>query len=151
MGLAIDPHEHLVQMPAPTRILLLLNAPLSDLRCEHQTEPIPPEPHRLVADVYATFEQEVLNLAQRQRIPGHNGGHIRELRQPAAVMGARQADEFRLPPGGMKTRYLLCRDDYYFVYPTKLREYQNRYRDNFLHGGVSPEEMILPVAYLRPK
>jgi len=70
---------------------------------------------------------------------------------PAAVMGARQADELRLPPGGIKTRYLLCRDDYYFVYPTKLREYQHRYRDNFLHGGVSPEEMILPVAYLRPK
>ena len=27
-----------------------------------------PEPHRLVADVDATFEQQVLDLAQRQRI-----------------------------------------------------------------------------------
>ncbi len=70
---------------------------------------------------------------------------------PSAVVAARDADELRLPPGGLKTRYLLCRDDYYFVYPTKLREYQNRYRDSFLHGGVSPEEMILPVALLTPK
>jgi hypothetical protein len=37
------------------------------------------------------------------------------------------------------------------VYPTKLREYQSRYRGSFLHGGVTPEECILPVALLTPK
>ena len=47
--------------------------------------------------------------------------------------------------------YLLALEDRFFVYPTKLREYQNRYRGSFLHGGVSPEEMILPVATLRPR
>ena len=66
-------------------------------------------------------------------------------------MAASSADELRLPPGGMRQNYLLCREDYFFVYPTKLREYQNRYRDSFLHGGVSPEEMILPVALLTPR
>ena len=29
--------------------------------------------------------------------------------------------------------------------------YQSRYKDSFLHGGVSPEEMILPVALLTPR
>jgi hypothetical protein len=51
----------------------------------------------------------------------------------------------------LKTNYLLAREDYFFVYPTKLREYQSRYKDSFLHGGVSPDEMILPVALLRPR
>jgi len=37
------------------------------------------------------------------------------------------------------------------VYPTKLREYQRRYRNSFLHGGISPEEMIVPVARLTPR
>jgi hypothetical protein len=37
------------------------------------------------------------------------------------------------------------------VYPTKLREYQTRYRGSFLHGGVTPEEVILPVALLTPR
>jgi hypothetical protein len=37
------------------------------------------------------------------------------------------------------------------VYPTKLREYQARYRGSFLHGGVTPEEVILPVALLTPR
>ena len=46
---------------------------------------------------------------------------------------------------------LLATSDAYFVYPTKRREYEHRYRGSFLHGGVSPEEMILPVALLTPR
>ena len=57
-----------------------------------------------------------------------------------------------LPPGGLNRTYALCREDYFFVYPTRLREYQNRYRTGrFLHGGVSPDEMVLPVALLTPR
>lgn len=46
---------------------------------------------------------------------------------------------------------LLATGDAYFVYPTKRREYEHRYRGSFLHGGVSPEEVILPVALLTPR
>jgi CheY-like chemotaxis protein len=70
---------------------------------------------------------------------------------PAAVFGASDEAVLRLPPGRMATNYLLALEDYFFVYPTKLREYQARYRGSFLHGGVSPEEMILPVAVLTPR
>jgi glutathione synthase/RimK-type ligase-like ATP-grasp enzyme len=45
-----------------------LHAPLPDLSRKHRTEPVPPEPHRLVADIDATLEQQVLDLAQRKRI-----------------------------------------------------------------------------------
>jgi DNA-binding response OmpR family regulator len=53
-----------------------------------------------------------------------------------------------LPPRSPGTRLLLATGDRFFVYPTKLREYQARYRGAFLHGGVTPEEMILPIALL---
>jgi len=52
---------------------------------------------------------------------------------------------------GLGVRLLLATSDRFFVYPTKLREYQARYRGSFLHGGVTPEEMILPVALLTPR
>src|SRR5690348_16798675 len=58
---------------------------------------------------------------------------------------------FGLPAGGLGVRLLLATSDRFFVYPTKLREYQARYRGSFLHGGVTPEEMILPVALLTPR
>ncbi|MGH7540211.1 MAG: response regulator [Gemmatimonadota bacterium] len=73
------------------------------------------------------------------------------VENPAAVYSTTDADELRLPPGGLKRTYALCREDYFFVYPTKLREYQQRYRDSFLHGGISPDEMILPAALLTPR
>lgn len=57
----------------------------------------------------------------------------------------------RLPDRGPGVNTLLGTQDCFFVYPTKLREYQSRYRGSFLHGGVSPEEMILPLALLTPR
>ena len=46
----------------------MINAPLPDLCGEYWPKPVPPQTHRLVADVDATFEQNVFNLAQRKRI-----------------------------------------------------------------------------------
>ncbi len=46
----------------------MMNASFPDRPGEHRTEPVPPEPDRLVADIDATFEQQVFDLPQRQRI-----------------------------------------------------------------------------------
>lgn len=70
---------------------------------------------------------------------------------PAAVLALSDEKVLRVPKGKLATNYLLALEDYFFVYPTKLREYQARYRGSFLHGGASPEEMILPIATLRPR
>jgi CheY-like chemotaxis protein len=56
-----------------------------------------------------------------------------------------------LPRMRLGVRLLMATGDHFFVYPTKLREYQARYRGSFLHGGVTPEELILPVALLTPR
>lgn len=68
--------------------------------------------------------------------------------------GALLIDDFAawgLPPRTPGARLALATGDRFFVYPTKLREYQARYRGAFLHGGVSPEEVVLPVALLMPR
>lgn len=78
-------------------------------------------------------------------------GHDLQAEDRSAVFGTKDERVLRFPPGKMATNYLLALEDYFFVYPTKLREYQARYRGSFLHGGISPEEMILPVATLTPR
>jgi len=60
-------------------------------------------------------------------------------------------DSLKLPRRGLGANSLLATGDSFFVYPTKLREYQSRYRGSFLHGGVTPEECILPVSLLTPR
>lgn len=59
--------------------------------------------------------------------------------------------EYKLPTPGIVNSYLIAKEDYYFVYPTNYHHYRNRYKDTFLHGGASLEEMILPVVTMRPK
>ncbi|HEX6587779.1 MAG TPA: response regulator [Longimicrobiales bacterium] len=78
-------------------------------------------------------------------------GNDLRAEDPKAVFSVNDERALRFPEGPMATNYLLALEDTFFVYPTKLREYQNRYRGSFLHGGVSPEEMILPIAVLTPR
>ena len=56
-----------------------------------------------------------------------------------------------LPVWGVGTTYIIALEDFYFVYPTNYSEYKRHYQNSFQHGGISPDEMILPVAVLRPK
>ncbi len=55
---------------------------------------------------------------------------------------------YQLPSFGINTNYLFAKEDFYFVYPTNYHYYLNHFRDSLQHGGVSMEEMILPVVRL---
>jgi DNA-binding NarL/FixJ family response regulator len=70
---------------------------------------------------------------------------------PDLALLFKNEDALKLPRRGLGANTLLASGDSFFVYPTKLREYQSRYRGSFLHGGVTPEECILPVSLLTPK
>ncbi len=59
--------------------------------------------------------------------------------------------EYKLPRISVTTNYVMAKEDYYFVYPTDYHKYLNQYRDSFQHGGISMEEMILPVIKFLPK
>ncbi|MFQ5551932.1 MAG: PglZ domain-containing protein, partial [Gemmatimonadales bacterium] len=78
------------------------------------------------------------------------GEDIRAESETAAIT-VEHPEEWGLPSKGLGVRLLLARGDHFFVYPTKLREYQSRYRGAFLHGGVTPEEVIVPIALLTPR
>jgi len=58
-------HEHFIQMPLPIRMSTKLLNPFSpDFRGEHRTKTVPPEPHRFMADIDATFMQKILDIAK---------------------------------------------------------------------------------------
>ena len=59
--------------------------------------------------------------------------------------------EYKLPKRGVTINYIIAKEDYYFVYPTDYHKYLTHYKDTFQHGGISMEEMILPVITLEPK
>lgn len=59
--------------------------------------------------------------------------------------------EYKLPRRGVTISYIIAKEDYYFVYPTDYHKYLSYYKDTFQHGGISLEEMILPLIIMEPK
>jgi CheY-like chemotaxis protein len=59
--------------------------------------------------------------------------------------------EYKLPKRGVTINYIIAKEDYYFVYPTDYHKFLSHYKDTFQHGGISLEEMILPVITMEPK
>ena len=56
-----------------------------------------------------------------------------------------------MPKVNVSTTYAFATQDYFFAYPNNYNYYVNYYRDTFQHGGISLEEMIVPVVTLNPK
>ena len=54
-----------------------------------------------------------------------------------------------LPQLNVSSRYIFATGDYFFAYPNNYNQFVNMYRDSFQHGGVSLEEMIVPVVTMK--
>lgn len=77
------------------------------------------------------------------------GRNLKVDRNTAII--AQKPNEYLLPRSNQHTNYIFAKENYYFVYPTNYHRYQNKYNDTFQHGGVSMQEMILPIVTLKPK
>lgn len=77
------------------------------------------------------------------------GGGLRCDRRTAVILS--DPAEYRLPVPHPGTRFVIAKEDYYFIYPTKPHEYEHQYKHTYQHGGISLEELILPLAILTPK
>src|ERR1700691_107611 len=85
-------------MPPPVRIAAHMRNPLlSDFGGEHRAKPVPPKPDGLMADVDPALGQEILDVAQRQRISHvHHHDKTDDLRR-AVEISERVAHGLKLP------------------------------------------------------
>jgi len=56
-----------------------------------------------------------------------------------------------LPRTNLSTTFVFAKQDKFFAYPNNYNHYVNYYRNTFQHGGISPEEMIIPVITMSTK
>jgi CheY-like chemotaxis protein len=71
-----------------------------------------------------------------------------KARQVYEVTNPREAF---LPSRNVSTSYIFALNNDFFVYPNNYNYYANYYNNTFQHGGISMEEMIIPVVTLSPK
>ena len=56
-----------------------------------------------------------------------------------------------LPAPNLSTSYVFATGDAFFAYPNNYNYYVSYYRDTFQHGGISMEEMIIPLITMKGK
>ena len=63
----------------------------------------------------------------------------------------KKPEAWRLPMLTLATTYIIAKEDFYFVYPNRYNEMVRQFHDSFQHGGISLEEMVVPVAIMNAK
>jgi len=56
-----------------------------------------------------------------------------------------------LPAPNISTKYIFALDEGFFAYPNNYNYYVSYFMDTFQHGGISMEEMLVPLISLEPK
>ena len=57
----------------------------------------------------------------------------------------------QLPAPNLSTSYVFAAGDSFFAYPNNYNYYVSYYKDTFQHGGISMEEMIVPLITMHPR
>ncbi|MBR2359729.1 MAG: bifunctional response regulator/alkaline phosphatase family protein [Bacteroidaceae bacterium] len=72
----------------------------------------------------------------------YNAKEVYEIKDPAKV---------HLPAPNISTTYIFAMGGDFFAYPNNYNHYVSYYKDTFQHGGISMEEMLIPLVTLLPK
>jgi CheY-like chemotaxis protein len=72
----------------------------------------------------------------------YDSKHVVEVKNP---------EDYYLPKVNVSQSFVFAKEDQYFVYPNNYNHYVKYYKDTFQHGGISLEEMIIPLIQLSPK
>lgn len=67
---------------------------------------------------------------------------IYDIKNPASIY---------LPSRNVSTTYIFATNTDFFAYPNNYNHFAQYYRNTFQHGGISLEEMIIPLVTLTPK
>ncbi len=72
----------------------------------------------------------------------YNASEVFEITKP---------EEAYLPKENISSSYIFALRNDFFVYPNNLNHFVKYYDGTFQHGGVSMEEVLIPIVKLRPK
>jgi PglZ domain. len=88
---------------------------------------------------------KVTNVNLRYKVGkslSYNKKEVFEVKNPNAV---------GLPSPNVSSTYIFATNNDFFAYPNNYNYYVSYYKNTFQHGGISMEEMLVPIVTLSPK
>lgn len=70
---------------------------------------------------------------------------------PKEVFVIKEPHKAQLPALNLSTSYVFATGNSFFAYPNNYNYYVSYYKDTFQHGGISMEEMIVPLITLKAR
>ncbi len=67
------------------------------------------------------------------------------------VFEVRNPDEAFLPKQNVSSSFIFAKDSKFFVYPNNYNHFLKYYKNTFQHGGISLEEVLIPIVHLKSK
>lgn len=67
------------------------------------------------------------------------------------VFEVKDPEDIFLPRVNVSTAYVFARGNDFFAYPNNYNHYVNYYRNTFQHGGISLQEMLVPIIFLKAR
>ena len=95
-------------------------------------------------------QKDVMVAADREASSGVRYKYGRNLNAKSRnALIIKDPEQYRLPSFGSQFNYLIAKDDVYFIYPNEAHKYKARFKNSFQHGGISMEELLVPVAVMK--
>jgi hypothetical protein len=67
------------------------------------------------------------------------------------VLEIKNPKEAGLPSPNVSSTFIFGKEDVFFLYPNNYNHFNNYYKNTFQHGGISLEEIIVPIIKMRTK